>query len=193
MKRIATALAAAMIATTAQAQQTHSEFFWIAASNDYSNIDKIPISEAELSGGYPIDGDTVKINGSTVRMAFIDAPEKPNARGQDNGMGHGQRGWQGSEMAIIMMQSHSHHVINCPSRERGYYGRRISECFLGKTNIGLELVKRGWAWSLPKSGPYHEAMIDACSKRLGIWRDDFVITPKDWRDGKRQDVQPRPC
>jgi endonuclease YncB( thermonuclease family) len=55
-------------------------------------------------------------------------------------------------------------------------------CFVGETNLGIELVRNGWALS------HHSGMdaweIIAREHKRGLWRGEFVV-PERWRRGER--------
>jgi hypothetical protein len=55
-------------------------------------------------------------------------------------------------------------------------------CFVGETNLEIEMVRNGWAFS------HHSGMdaweIIARENKRGLWRGKFVV-PKRWRKGER--------
>ena len=59
-----------------------------------------------------------------------------------------------------------------------------------KIDAGLEQIKRGLAWHYKKyqgeqsvgdRGTYGEAEVDAREKLLGLWKDDGLMAPWEWR------------
>jgi WD40 repeat protein len=55
-------------------------------------------------------------------------------------------------------------------------------CFVGETDLGMELVRNGWALALHSGMTPYE--IIARSNKRGLWRGDFVL-PESWRNGER--------
>jgi endonuclease YncB( thermonuclease family) len=67
---------------------------------------------------------------------------------------------------------------NGEGREAKLRGR----CFVGETQLGVEMVRNGWAIS------HHSAMVPyeiiARENKRGLWRGEFVL-PELWRKGER--------
>jgi endonuclease YncB( thermonuclease family) len=55
-------------------------------------------------------------------------------------------------------------------------------CFVGETNLEIEMVRNGWAFS------HHSGMdvweIIARESKRGLWRGNFIV-PERWRKGER--------
>jgi endonuclease YncB( thermonuclease family) len=127
-----------------------------------------------------IDGDTVKCrlhNGtgsSSVRLLGIDAPEKGQAFGRQ------------SANALSYMVDGRDVVVNVTGVDR--YGRQTGTLYLGGTDVCLAMVQQGWAWHYAhylKSEQYAEAAAEAKSQRLGLWKQEVLEAPWDWRAQKR--------
>jgi endonuclease YncB( thermonuclease family) len=67
-------------------------------------------------------------------------------------------------------------------REEGAGKKLFGSCFVGETNLEIELVRNGWALS------HHSTMdaweIIARENKRGLWRGQFII-PEKWRKGDR--------
>lgn len=51
----------------------------------------------------------------------------------------------------------------------------MSECFAGRTNINLEMVRSGWAVAYKsRDAAYLEAQVDAKRAKLGIWQGKYM-------------------
>jgi endonuclease YncB( thermonuclease family) len=72
-------------------------------------------------------------------------------------------------------------------RDRDPQNRLRGACFAGETDLGMELVRNGWALAA-HSGMEPYEIIARANKR-GLWRGDFVI-PDQWRAGKRLPGEP---
>ena len=127
-----------------------------------------------------IDGDTVKCRShnstgaSSVRLLGIDAPEKGQAFGRQ------------SAKALSAMVEGREVVIDITGVDR--YGRQTGTLYLGATDVCLAMVQQGWAWHYAhyvKNAEYAEAAAVAQSQRLGLWEQEMVEAPWDWRAQKR--------
>ncbi len=135
------------------------------------------------------DGDTFKAEGCgieiKVRLAGIDAPEISKRKNELS-----------QSFAKKSKQFLAEMVLGKQIKLKGYgmgpYNRQICEVFIGKTNINIELVKLGLAQIYEGKHPkdleyliYEEAQQKAIEERKGIWSQTEYITPKKWRDGKK--------
>ena len=138
-----------------------------------------------------IDGDTLQIDGHTVQLYGIDAPEL----GQ-----HCERGgelWEcGLEAALFLQKTVTFEgpPVECSpwtegSAERSGGELVVGVCQVGPKVVGLMMVQNGYAVALPDSFPdYKDAEKQARQAKLGIWRGDFV-PPWEWREGKGAEVR----
>jgi endonuclease YncB( thermonuclease family) len=133
-----------------------------------------------------IDGDTLQIDGHTVQLYGIDAPEL----GQY--CEHNGELWDcGVEAALFLQKTVQFEgpPIECsPWGEEPADGGSaelvIGVCQVGPKVVGLTMVQNGYAMALPDSFPdYKEAEKQARQAKLGLWRGDFV-PPWEWRAGK---------
>ena len=106
-----------------------------------------------------VDGDTIMIRGTPIRLGGIDAPEL------DQPYGHKAK-WALVELckgAAIRAE-----VIECD-----HYGRVVARCFLPDgRDLGAEMVRTGYAVDWPKysAGRYRHLEVPGVRKRL--WRCD---------------------
>ena len=68
------------------------------------------------------------------------------------------------------------------------YGRTVADIYFGEQDIGLEMVKTGYAWVFRKYvdrkayPEYYEAEEEAKQKKLGLWADPIPpVPPWEWR------------
>jgi endonuclease YncB( thermonuclease family) len=138
-----------------------------------------------------IDGDTVEIAGERIRLNGIDTPEANQSCLDDAG-----KRWRcGREATLALTAIVGDQVITCKGDERDKYKRLIAVCFAGGKNLNAKMVQQGWALAYRKySTNYVAEEADAKTKKLGLWRGQFVA-PWDWRRGKRltSEVQKTCC
>lgn len=106
---------------------------------------------------YVIDGDTVVISGTKIRLAGIDAPELHHPWGRK------------SKFALISMCKGQ--VVTARLQEDRSYDRIVAKCYLPDgTDLAAELVKQGLALDWPKfsGGAYRDFEPDGIRKKL--WR-----------------------
>lgn len=134
-----------------------------------------PDRAAELVAGQArvIDGDTLDVAGTRIRLEGIDAPES----GQQCIRGsHAPRGgsWGcGAAATDTLAALVAGREVQCDGSERDSYGRLIAICRVGSMEINAELVRRGLAWAFVR---YSRRLVsverDARKIRLGIWQGD---------------------
>ena len=114
-----------------------------------------------------IDGDTIDIGGTRIRLEGIDAPEASqtclDSRGET---------WAcGTAATREMVHMTRDQSVDCSSRGLDKYGRMLGLCFVGATDISAELVKRGLAWAFVRySKHYVTQEAQARAEGLGIWQ-----------------------
>ncbi|MCY4496955.1 MAG: thermonuclease family protein [Rhodospirillaceae bacterium] len=136
---------------------------------------------ADVSGwAEAIDGDTIVVAGTRIRLFGIDAPERLQV------CQAGGELWLCGGLAKLRLQERlSGHTVVCEERDRDRHGRIVAVCRAGGEDLNAWMVSQGWALAYRK---YSEAYVDeearAESARAGVWRGEFV-PPWDWRGGKR--------
>ena len=131
-----------------------------------------------------IDGDTIVLAKSTtglpkvkVRLVAIDAPELSQPYGPES---------------ADALNKFKGKFVTVEFKKKGPYGRIIGQVFLDKIDIGLLQVSEGNAWYAAKyrshlpntehQKKYYEAEQKAQQLKRGLWADDDVMSPWDWRD-----------
>ncbi|HJY90669.1 MAG TPA: thermonuclease family protein, partial [Candidatus Acidoferrum sp.] len=103
-----------------------------------------PACATEISGTPRIvDGDTVEIGQTKIRLLGIDAPETDqiclNAKGDR---------WACGIAARDELTRHSNGQIwECTTTERDQYGRSLASCFIEGEDVSKWMVRSGWALS----------------------------------------------
>ncbi|MGH6816831.1 MAG: thermonuclease family protein [Hyphomicrobiaceae bacterium] len=137
----------------------------------------------KLSGsGRAIDGDTLVVGGTRVRLKGIDAPELHQVCGRREG-----GSWRcGLESARALARMIEGRTVVCADHGRDPYGRTLGVCFADRVEINAEMVRRGLAWAFVRySRAYVKAEAEARAARRGIWQGQAVPA---WRVRRRSQV-----
>jgi endonuclease YncB( thermonuclease family) len=132
-----------------------------------------------------IDGDTISIGGTHVRLEGIDAPEASQTCA---------RKWIGSwSCGAAATKELSRLVagrrVDCEAQGHDKYGRMLGICFVDGRDINAELVRSGLAWAFVKySTSYVEAEGEARALKIGIWQAEtepaWVYREKRWQSAE---------
>ena len=127
-----------------------------------------------------VDGDTIHIGKTKIRLHGIDAPE----------MKQTCRTSEGKEQmcGVLAKQALERLVkgqdVTCKGDTRDRYKRLLAVCYVGPLNINKQMVVDGWAMAYRKySTDYVRVETFAKSRREGLWRGEFV-PPWEWRQNR---------
>lgn len=126
------------------------------------------LSGPDVSGSARvIDGDTLDVDGTRVRLEGIDAPEHAQLCNRNDGTK-----WRcGRQATRALRQMTAGAQVRCYSRGHGSYGRMLGLCFAGRLQLNAELVRRGLAWAFVKySRTYVGLEAVARQRKVGIWQ-----------------------
>lgn len=116
-----------------------------------------------------IDGDTIEIAGTHIRLEGIDAPEKAQTCGR-RWLGSWSCGEAASKELGKLIGSRR---VDCESRGHDKYGRVLGVCFVDGRDINAEMVRNGFAWAFVKySQSYIEVEAEARALKIGIWQGE---------------------
>jgi endonuclease YncB( thermonuclease family) len=141
----------------------------------------VPQTQSDAQGiARIIDGDTIEISGTRIRLEGIDAPEGDQACARAGG-----GTWRCGQAASVELQRLIGRTpVRCESRGTDRYGRMLGVCFLGTTDINAEMVRRGYAWAFVKySRAYVAEEAEARTNGVGIWQAP-TTTAWDHRAGR---------
>ena len=138
----------------------------------------ISVAVADVTGkSRVIDGDTIWIGDTKIRLHGIDAPEMKQTCRTSKGKEQlcGRLAKQALEKLVRGQD------VTCKGDKRDRYKRLIAVCYVGPFNINEQMVTEGWALAYRKySKDYVRAEARAKSRREGMWRGEFV-PPWEWR------------
>lgn len=119
-----------------------------------------------------IDGDTLEIRGTRIRLWGIDAPESSQlCRGNDS-----LQYRCGAKAATALDQLIGSKPINCTAISLDQYRRRLATCSVDGTDLAEWLVSNGLAFDWPRysHGKYEEAERKAKQSERGVWVGSFI-------------------
>lgn len=140
----------------------------------------VPAGDRSVHGrASVVDGDTLIVNGKTLRLVGIDAPELEQI------CTHGSQEIQCGQVARETLKALvKNSPVRCHLRGRDQYQRLLAECRVEAWNVNRRLVALGWALSI--SG-YDTAQQSASRQGSGLWSMEF-LPPAAWR--RRETAQP---
>ncbi|MFD1510827.1 thermonuclease family protein [Lacimonas salitolerans] len=90
-----------------------------------------------------IDGDTIKVDGVTVRLHGIDAPENDQFCGGNGAPPWSCGLWVTDQLSTLL----DGRRVTCQQVDTDRYGRTVAKCFVGEQDIGQQLVRDGLAFA----------------------------------------------
>lgn len=128
-----------------------------------------------------IDGDTIEIAGTRIRLHGIDAPES----GQRCEDARGREYRCGQRAAFALADWIGRATVSCEQRDIDRYGRIVAVCRARGTDINQWMVRQGWAIAYRQySQEYVADELSAKRSGVGVWAGTFV-PPSQWRRGDR--------
>ena len=144
-----------------------------------------PAFGAKISG-YPriVDGDTVEIAQTKIRLSGIDAPETDQLCLDVKGAK-----WACGIAARDQLIRHSDGQIwECDTTGTDQYGRSLANCFIEGEDVSKWMVRSGWALSFVRySHAYDADEAAAREAHAGLWSGAF-IAPWDWRHRNKSTI-----
>jgi endonuclease YncB( thermonuclease family) len=130
------------------------------------------VAAAPLSGpGRPIDGDSLIVGQTEVRLFGIDAPELAQSCTRDG------RPWTcGAVAAQQLAKLVSGKPVTCTSTGLDRYGRTVARCTAGGIDLNRAMVATGYALAYRRySTDYVSAEQSARVAKRGIWSGKFEL------------------
>lgn len=139
----------------------------------------IPLSvHAEVISGPAtvVDGDTLDVTGTRVRLFGMDAPEDQQTCNRDG------TAWAcGKDASAFLRSLVDGRTVTCERQDTDRYGRMVAVCAADGVDLGGAMVSGGLAVALPQfTDVYVEREARLRTLRFGIWGSDFQ-TPAEYR------------
>jgi endonuclease YncB( thermonuclease family) len=132
-----------------------------------------PVLAADLTGqASVVDGDTIEIHGTRIRLWGIDAPESTQlCRGEDS-----LQYRCGAKAANDLDVFIARRPVSCTPISLDQYGRTVATCTVGDTDLGQWLVSNGLAldWPNYSRGMYDKIQREAEHAGRGMWSGSYV-------------------
>ena len=124
-----------------------------------------------------VDGDTLKLSGTTYRLWGIDAPESKQACGD---------GWPaGTHATAYLAALIRDRTVVCERRTIDRYGRAVALCRADGMDLGAAMVRAGHAWAFVRySADYVDQERQARGQGLGL-HEHGCQPAWDWRAAQR--------
>ena len=122
-----------------------------------------------------VDGDTIKYNKTSMRMAYIDTFEKEQECSCD-----GEIIKCGIYVKNILSDFIKDKEIDCETIGKDKYGRLISECYANGYSISRYLLENGYAY-LYKKNKYSKYFKDAFNNKKGLFSCEYFEHPYIYR------------
>ncbi len=124
-----------------------------------------------------IDGDTVDLAGTRIRLEDIDAPEMNQTCVDLKG-----QAWPCGKTATDELRAHINGSdLNCQPSGFDRYRRMLAVCSLPDgSDVNAWMVREGWAVATGFLKAYGSDQAAAVAAKRGIWAGHFM-PPADWR------------
>src|SRR5262245_4241013 len=131
----------------------------------------LPCAAADIMGqATVIDGDTIEIHGTRIRLYGIDAPEAA----QTCQTAGGKEYRCGQQVALALAEFIGRHTVTCLPRGKSYE-RIVAVCVANGEDLSSWLVSNGLALAYRKySLDYADYELKAAKLGRGIWSGEFV-------------------
>ncbi len=124
-----------------------------------------------------VDGDTIWIGETKIRLHGIDAPETKQECYRQDGESY-RCGVASTDALRVLIGSES---VRCEGDTYDRYKRLIGTCYSGTVNLNAEMVRQGWALAYRKySKDYISVEMEAQEAKRGMWAGEFE-PPWEWR------------
>ena len=144
------------------------------------------VQAADIISGVPrvVDGDTIEIGSTKIRLESIDAPETDQAC-----LDAHEACWKCGIEARDRLKEHiADRSIDCASNGSDRYGRTLAACSIGGEDLNAWMVQQGWALAFVRySNKYVADEATAREAQRGMWSGAF-IAPWDYRHRGKETI-----
>jgi endonuclease YncB( thermonuclease family) len=136
-----------------------------------------------------VDGDTIDIDGTRIRLHGIDAPEAGQRCNKANGVE-----WRCGQSAVkALVRLVQGKTVKCDHLIDDGMGRMVASCHVAGADVSAQLVRTGNAWAFVRySRDYVSLEEQARAKGIGIWQGTAQPAWEYRADRWRVEVQTAP-
>lgn len=135
-----------------------------------------------------VDGDTLNLSGTRIRLASMDAPEREQLCRDENASTYRC----GDAAADALGRLIAGARVTCRAEGTDRYRRTLAICgTVRQPDLGLAMIREGWATVYdggPVSAEYRAAEESARRRKVGLWRGSFE-RPSAWRRQRRSGAE----
>lgn len=136
--------------------------------------------DQKLSGNaFVLDGDSIRVGRSEVRLFGIDAPEYSQTCFNEKKMEYAC----GQVSRDFLINLAGGKKVECLYAQKDKYDRYLGKCYVGEVSINEEIIRNGMGviYNFTESDEkMDELEKEAKDKKIGIWKGAFQL-PKDYR------------
>jgi len=135
---------------------------------------------AIVGKAWVIDGDTIEISGTRIRLEGIDAPELDQTCIDSKG-----ETWPCGKSATRELRTYVRRFeLRCDPRALDRHKRVLAVCFLPDgSDVNAWMVRQGWALASGFVKMYETEQAEAEAAKRGLWDGSFV-PPWRWRQSQ---------
>jgi endonuclease YncB( thermonuclease family) len=136
-----------------------------------------PPQPAIVGKAWVIDGDTIDVSGTRIRLQGIDAPESDQSCTDSKGAA-----WPCGREATRELMAHIRgRELTCDRRGLDRFQRVLAVCVLPDgADVNAWMVQQGWALASGFVKIYRSEEAEAEAAKRGIWAGSFMH-PQQWR------------
>ncbi len=113
-----------------------------------------------------IDGDTLEVAGTRIRLAGLDTPENDQTCLTEHGVTWDCGRYVTQELRVLLRGAN----VRCEDEGEGGYGRMLGRCYWGDLDLSAHLVGLGYAWVDPRfEQTYLSLEKEAAIAGRGLW------------------------
>jgi endonuclease YncB( thermonuclease family) len=166
---------------------------WFASGGGVGSIASVAGSLPLIGSGTPLKGrgyavgpDTLRVGGTSVKLAGIEAPES------EQRCGRGGNKWRcGAVAETVLSRLVNGRTVSCALSGTDAAGRALGQCSVGQKDVGAELVRQGYVFADGTFlGRYTGEEYEARAAKAGLWAGDVerpaAYRAKVWEEAKRR-------
>jgi len=119
-----------------------------------------------------VDGDTLEVHGTVIRLWGVDAPESSQLCRADDSIQYRCGAKAANELDVFIAKR----PVSCTPISVERYGRTVASCSVDGVDLGDWLVSNGLAldWPQYSKGLYDKAQREAEHTGRGLWAGSYV-------------------